>query len=88
MKVNGFDLAFTTHPSNYKLGATIEAGVTASNGAQPYTFNWTSPAEGVALSGNTINPNNFKLVGASAPEYTFRVTATDANGCSKTIEEK
>ncbi len=88
VKVNGFDLAFTTHPSNYKLGATIEAGVTASNGAQPYTFNWTSPAEGVALSGNTINPNNFKLVGASAPEYTFRVTATDANGCSKTIEEK
>lgn len=87
VKVNGFDLAFTTPPVDYMLGATINAEVTASNGAAPYSFNWTSPAEGTAQTGNTVNPNKFQLAGASASQYTFKVTATDGNSCKKTVEK-
>lgn len=87
VKVNGFDLAFTTPPVDYMLGATINAEVTASNGAAPYSFNWTSPAEGTVQTGNTVNPNKFQLAGASASQYTFKVTATDGNSCKKTVEK-
>lgn len=87
VKVNGFDLAFTTPPVDYMLGATINAEVNASNGAAPYSFNWTSPAEGTAQTGNTVNPNKFQLAGASASQYTFKVTATDGNSCKKTVEK-
>lgn len=87
VKVNGFDLAFTTPPVDYMLGATINAEVNASNGAAPYSFNWTSPAEGTAQTGNTVNPSKFQLAGASASQYTFKVTATDGNSCKKTVEK-
>lgn len=85
-KVKGFDLAWQTQPADqYSSGQTLTASAVASNGTGNYTFGWLSPQGGVQTSAAGANPNGYKLEGASAAKYTFRVKATD-DGCSKEVK--
>lgn len=86
VKVNGFDLAWSTQPANYKLGANIVAEAQASNGATPYTFTWNALRAGSPVSVATANPNKYQVTGATESAYTFKVTAQDNNACTKILE--
>lgn len=87
LKVNGFDLAWTTEPANYQLGADITATAQATEGTGPYTFTWDNLIGGAMTGAATANPNTYKVLGASESNYTFKVSVQDANGCQKTLEK-
>lgn len=86
VKVNGFDLAWSAQPANYKLGANVIAEAQASNGATPYTFTWNALRAGSPVSVATANPNKYQVTGATESAYTFKVTAQDNNACTKILE--
>lgn len=87
VKVNGFDLAWTIQPANYKLGTDVSGQVQASNGAAPYNFTWQPLVAGRQVSGAADNPNSYQVVGASEANYKFQVKAKDQNSCYKTLEK-
>lgn len=90
VKVKGFDLAWNPKPvATYVSGQVLKGAAKASNsatGVDAYTFNWVSPVQGVVTSaGNTVNPNELKVDGASEEKYDFKVEVTN-DGCTKTLE--
>ncbi|HVD98594.1 MAG TPA: gliding motility-associated C-terminal domain-containing protein [Cytophagaceae bacterium] len=73
-------ISVTGSQVNPKCPSTINgsATLTATDGTQPYTFNWSGLPGGATVSTGTTS-----TTASGLPLGTYTATATDANGCSQ-----